>query len=184
MRMLAKVIVALMGWMIALCWGYLYLTGGGKGVADYAINVVRESQVIPATSTDVVWSGWWPPTDGFRWNNSMRPDIAFVWQDGDRKDCGFRIVAFPFRLPQRLFWRINSGAWNTDIKIDHDAEYELRGSAHLVNGTNLLTFRLPDAQIAGNSDTRLLSIGVRQLAVICGGSVDNPRSEKIFADSP
>ncbi len=182
MHTIAKVFAASFGWIVAIWWGYLFLTGGGRSTASYAHVSMGESIPIPATSNDVIWSGWWPPTDGFRWNNSMRPDIAFLWMGGDRVDCGFRIAAFPFQTFQRLFWRLNSGKWNTDVKIDHDGTYELRGTTQLVRGTNMLTFRFPDATIAGNSDTRLLAIGLRHLSISCTRDKDQSHSEAIFAD--
>jgi hypothetical protein len=80
------------------------------------------------------------------------------------------IAAFPAVWPkissQRVYWRLNGGEWQGPTQMTADLTYAL-GIVHVKEGTNLLSFHLPDAHQMNAGDLRVIAIGLRSLRMDC-----------------
>lgn len=166
-----KTAIAFAAWCVGLLWLGILVSGGGRSIKQYSSSHIVSGTEIFANSINEIWSGWWSPTDGYRLATSLRPDLVFGWVGRPRSDCAATLSAF---LPdpikghdQQLVWRLNSGDWHGPVVVSGDAQLVLAPLGTIVKGTNILTFRLPDARVATAPDTRLLSIALRSLRIDC-----------------
>lgn len=166
-----NMVLALSAWCIGLLWLGILVSGGGKSIKEYQKSNVISGTEIHATSINEIWSGWWSPTDGYRLSTSLRPDLIFGWGGRVRSDCAALLSASlpdPIKgYDQQLVWRLNSGSWHGPVLIKGDSKLVLTPLGEILSGTNVLTFRLPDARVAEAPDTRLLSIALRSIRIDC-----------------
>ncbi len=107
------------------------------------------------------WIGWSYEENGFRWSDGCEARIEFIWAEDQVKNTYIRILCHTFELKRIIIHFNGNKVFDEDIDTK-GMELKFDGLSFL-SGINRLEFSFPDACIAGNDDTRLIALALREL---------------------